>query len=408
MPVFIYEGRDNQKQIKRGRRLAASAEILGDQLMKEGVIPISIVPYEVSRSPWLAFKAKLFEQPISLDDLGIFARQMYTLTKTGVPIARAIKHLADGTANKTVADALYGVVDQLEAGEDMASSMESYPRVFPPVVTNMIRVGQSSGRLAESFLRINQYLELESSTLKDLKTALRYPMLVSIAMIVAIVLMNIFVIPAFANMFAHSTMQLPLPTRILIGLSNFFVHYWGRMLLVTFVISGWIYFYLKTPNGKFKWDRFLLKVPALGKMIRGTLLLRFSQTFAMTIESGIPLIQGIELVAESMNNEYAKRQIMLMRDAVEHGNSITQAAALTGMFNSLELQMLTVSEETGELAPMLEQIALYYKRETEYDLKKLSGLIEPLMIVILSGMVLVLALAIYLPIWNMGQMMRGG
>ncbi|MDR3492184.1 MAG: type II secretion system F family protein [Gammaproteobacteria bacterium] len=408
MPIFYYEGRNRQKQLVKGKRLANSEFMISEQLMNEGITPIKIILFAEKKSLWTNFKNRFFSRAISTDDLGIFARQMYTLTKTGVPIARAIKHLADGSSNKSFANALYDMADNLEAGEDMASTMRAHSRVFPPLVINMVSVGQSSGRLAEAFLHISQYLELDSATLKDLKTALRYPMLVAVSMVVAITLINIFVIPTFSDMFAHSNMVLPLPTKILIEISNFFVHHWVILLFGSIALGASTYFYFKTVNGKLRLDRFLLKVPVLGKIIRGTILMRFAQTFAMTIESGIPLIEGIDLVAESINNEYAKSRIALMHEAVERGNSLTQAATLTNMFNPLELQMLAVSEETGEIAIMLEQIASFYKREVDYDLKRLSSLIEPLLILILSGMVLVLALAVYLPIWNMSQMAKGG
>jgi MSHA biogenesis protein MshG len=407
MPIFLYEGRDSHKRIKKGKRIVESAEMLGAQLMKEGITPISIKSLDEAKDFWGTLKIKLFKQPIKLDDLSMFARQMYTLCKTGVPISNAIKHLADGTSNKSMADALYGIVEHLEAGEDMATSMEYYPNVFPPLVTSMIKVGQSSGKLAESFLRINQYIEVESSTLKDVKSALRYPLMVVIALVGAIILINIFVIPAFSTMFKSSKLALPLPTQILVATSDVFINHWGKLLLVTFAIIGSIVYYLKTPIGKYKWHSLLLRMPVVGKMIRGTVLLRFSQTFSMTLESGIPLIEGIELVSQSMSNEYAKQKVLSMRDAIEHGNSLTEAATRTGLFNSLEIQMLAVSEETGELSGMLDQIAAHYKNEVDYDLKRLSSIIEPALILVLSGVVLILALAIYLPVWNMAEMAKG-
>jgi len=331
---------------------------------------------------------------------------MYTLTKTGVPISNALKKLADGTKNKAMSSALNGMVEHLESGQDIASSMQYYPRIFTPLMISMVKVGQTSGHLAESFLRISQYLELEGSAAKNIKTALRYPMFVSIAMIAAIVLINIFVIPAFSGIFSQAHVALPAVTRFFIATSNFFVHYWVGILIASVVVVGGVIYYIKTPAGTIKWHYFLLHMPIVGKMLNKLVILRFAQSFAIVIDAGVQLIEGIELVSQSINNEYARSRILLMRESIERGNTLTQAAITTGLFTSLELQMLSVSEETGELSLMLNQIAEYYRREVDYDLKRLNDIIEPLLIVALSGVVLILAFAVYLPIWNMAQVAK--
>ena len=235
---------------------------------------------------------------------------------------------------------------------------------------------------------------------------MRYPFFVLLALIGAIIIVNIYVVPTFANMFKNIGHQLPLPTRMLLASSNAFIHHWGKMLVVTLAIVFGIGHYLRTPNGELAFHRILLHVPIFGSMIRGTTLLKFSQTFGMTLDSGIPLIEGIELTAQATPNVYARLKILSMRESIERGNSVTQAATKTGLFNSLELQMLSVSEETGELSNMLGQISDHYKAEVEYDLKQLSGMIEPLLIVLLSVVVLFLALAIYLPVWDMATAMK--
>jgi MSHA biogenesis protein MshG len=403
MPIFIYQGRDNAGKLVKGSRMAQNSDALSMLLNKEGVIPISIVPSDKVKTDLQTIKDKLFAKPISQDELGIFARQMYTLVKTGVPLSAALKNLGSTMKNPTMRTTLYGIVEHLEAGQDLASAMQGYA-AFPPIVISMVRVGQSSGNLAESFLRINQYLELEGSALKNVRSAMRYPMFVVIALIAAIVLINIFVIPAFANVFAQAKIQLPLITRIFIAFSNFIIHHWLILISIILIIIGSFIYWVHTPEGRLKWDGFLLNIPIIGKMLRRIVLLRFAQSFAITINSGIPLIEGIELIAQSVNNDYARDRILLMRGAIERGNNLAQAAALTDLFTPLELQVLSVSEQTGELGGMLEQIAIYYRREVDYDLKRLSDIVEPLLIVLLSGVILVLAFAVYLPIWDMAKL----
>ena len=403
MPLYSFQGRDNTGKLIKGSRMSQSPDALSALLSKEGIIPVKITAGEKEKTDWQSVKDRLFEKPISQDELGIFARQMYTLVKTGVPLSAALKNLASTMKNPTMRKTLFGIVEHLEAGQDLATSMQAY-QTFPPIVISMVRVGQSSGNLADAFLRINQYLELEGSAMKKVKTAMRYPMFVMIALVGAMILINLFVIPAFANVFAQAKIQLPLVTRIFIAFSNFMIHNYIILISVLAITVISFIYWKHSEKGKLKWDEFLLNIPVIGTMLRRIVLLRFAQSFAITINSGIPLIEGIELIAQSVNNNYAKERILLMRGAIERGNNLAQAAALTELFTPLELQVLSVSEQTGELGEMLEQIAVYYRREVDYDLKRLSDVVEPLMIVVLSGIVLVLAFAVYLPIWNMAKL----
>jgi MSHA biogenesis protein MshG len=408
MPIFQYQGRDREGNLKKETRNAQSADSLSTALMNEGITPISIKSVEKSNDFWGSFINGLFEQSVSVDEMGIFTRQMYTLTKAGVPLPRAMRDLAKGSRNVSLKKALNGMVNSLESGQDIASAMQYFPNVFSPLMINMVKVGQSSGRLAEAFLQINQYIELEAGTMKNIKTALRYPMMVTIAMLAAIVLINIFVIPAFARVFLQAKVPLPWETQLLITTSQFFINYGIILLVLGIVLVAGFFYYIHTEEGRYQWDKFLFHIPIFGKLLKRIFLLRFIQTFSIIIDSGIPLIEGIELSAQAVNNEFVKRKILSMRGAIERGNNLTQAAMLTDLFSSLELQILGVSEETGELGAMLDQIASFYKREVEFDLKKLSDTIEPTLIILLSGVILVLALAVYLPIWNMAKVAKLG
>jgi MSHA biogenesis protein MshG len=403
MPIFTFQGRNmTSGEAVSGKRMAQSPDALSIQLNKDGIIPIKILE-EDAKTDWQAVKDKMFAKPISQDEMSVFARQMYTLVKTGVPLASALKNLAGSMKNPTMRNTLYGVVEHLEAGQDLANAMQSFA-VFPPIVISMVRVGQSSGNLAEAFLRINQYIEQEGSALKKLRTAMRYPAFVLVTVFAAMIVINIFVIPAFSNVFAQAKIELPLITRIFIAFSNFFVQYWIYLSIGTLLAGVGFMYWIHTPKGRLKWDKALLHMPIIGTMLQRIVLLRFSQSFAITINSGIPLIEGIELIAQSVNNSYASERIMLMRGAIERGNNLAQAAATTELFTPLELQVLSVSEQTGELGEMLEQIAIFYRREVDYDLKRLSDIVEPLLIIVLSGFILMLALAVYLPIWNMAKL----
>ena len=406
MPTFEYHGRDNEGRSVKGRRLSQSADNLSMQLLKEGVTPISIQLTGEKPSALDALKEWYERRNINMEELGMFARQMHTLTKTGVPITTALRQLSENSRTLYMATALNGIVQGLESGKDLASAMQEYPAVFTPLMISMIRVGQNSGRLDEAFLRLNQYLDLEATALKRTKTALRYPMFILVSVFAAIILVNIFVIPTFANIFKQSNIDLPVVTKILISVSSFFINDWLILIIGIALCVGWIYYYLHTPKGRYNWDKYSLRIPVIGMILRRIILLRFAQSFSVIINSGIPMLEGIGLVAATLGNTYAIKEVLSLQDSIQHGKSITQAIATTHLFTTLEMQTMAVSEETGELANMLDQIAIYYQREVDYDLKRLNDIIEPVLIIGLSLVILILAFAVYLPIWNMVKLVH--
>jgi MSHA biogenesis protein MshG len=401
MPIYAYKGRDTTGKAVSGTRDAENENALGIQLLKDGITPIQITTQSERRDYFHQFKDWLERSRITGDELSMFVRQMYVLTRTGVPITSGVRQLSANTRSHYMKNVLQGLAAHLESGQDLAVSMQYYPDVFNPLMISMIRVGQNSGHLDDAFLQLNQYLDLEGGTAKRIKSAVRYPIFVMIAIVLAVIIVDIFVIPTFAKMFARANIELPLLTTILINISNFLINNWIMLSVGLIAIVFSTYKYFKTPKGRLKWDEYILKLPIIGNILRRIILLRFAQTFTITTNAGIPIVEGLSLVEQAIDNTYAQQEIHAMRDALQRGTSLTKAAYNCHFFTPLEFQMLAVSEETGELGPMLEHIAKFYQREVEYDLKKLSDIIEPVLIVGLSIMVLMLAFAVYLPIWNM-------
>lgn len=407
MPIFLFKGRDpTTGKAVSGKRLAQSANNLSNQLVKEGIIPVNIILMEEQLRIFEKLKGLFFSKTNLIDELSLFSRQMYILTKTGVSITDSIKQLADTTRSPVFSQALHGVLEKLEGGQDLATAMQEYETVFTPLMISIVRVGQDAGRLEESFLNLNQYLELEGGAIKKLKASLRYPGFVLVAIVAAFILMNIFVLPTFARIFQGANLNLPRMTEFLLGMSSFFTHYWWVVLGLIIVIIALVYSFLKKPENQRKWDKFKLNIPILGPILKRVILLRFAQTFAVTLHSDIPLDEGLYLTSKALGNTYATQEIMLIRERIQHGNSFVQAARSTDLFTSLELQMLGVSDKTGELRAILEQMVMYYQREVSYDLKRISDLMEPLLIIMLAGMIAMLAFAVYLPIWNMVKMVH--
>jgi MSHA biogenesis protein MshG len=401
MPIYAYKGRDSTGKLVSGTREADNENALGTQLLKDGVTPISITLENERQDYFHQFKDWIERSRITGDELSMFVREMYVLTRTGVPITAGVRQLGATARSLYMKNVLQGLADHLEAGQDLATSMQYYPDVFKPLMISMIRVGQNSGHLDDAFLQLNEYLELEGGTAKRIKASVRYPIFVMIAIVLAIIIVDLFVIPTFAKVYARANVELPLMTIILINVSNFFIHYWMFISVALVAMTIFLYKYLKSTKGRLLWHEYALKLPIIGNILRRIVLLRFAQTFAITTNAGIPIVEGLSLVEQAVDNTYARQEIHAMQDALQRGSSLTKAAQNCHFFTPLEFQMLSVSEETGELGPMMEHIAKFYQKEVEYDLKRLNDIIEPILIVGLSIMVLMLAFAVYLPIWNM-------
>lgn len=377
---------------------------IASQLFNSGITPIDIhettrPTRNVSDNWW----ARLWEKKIQPIDVQLFSRQMYSLLRSGVPIMRALAGLQASAVSQPFARVIQDLRESLDAGRDLSSSIRRHPSVFSAFFLSMVTVGETTGRLDEIFLRLFDHLEFERDMRARVKTALRYPIFVVVAMVVAITIVNIWVIPAFAKVFAGFKAELPLMTRILLNASNFTIAYWPVMLGL--VVGAIFLFrsYIATIDGRYKWDRFKLRIPIVGKIILKAALARFARSLALASRSGVPIVQGLRVVAQTVDNAYIASQIEQMRDGVERGESVLRTATTVGVFTPVVLQMIAVGEETGAIDDLMDEIAQMYEREVEYELRTLSSQIEPVLIVALGVLVLILALGIFLPIWDLGK-----
>ena len=412
MPIFAYKGRSNRGgELVQGTLEGADSSVIADQLLNTGITPTEIKLSKTSRTTqaqgptlWQRLSQDKKVDPL---ELMLFSRQMYTLLKSGVPIMRALAGLQESTQNPTFAAMLQDLRESLDSGRELSTAMRRHPKIFSPFYLSMVQVGEMTGMLDQTFLRLYEHLEFEKDMRERIKSAVRYPMFVVIAMAIAIVIVNIFVIPAFAKVFEGFHAELPLMTKILMGFSNFMVATWP--LLLAGVIGGIVAFraWIDTPDGRYKWDRYKLKLPIAGKIIMKGTLARFARSLALSFKSGIPIVQGLNTVGMVVDNEYMRGKIEQMRDGVERGESILRTAHATGVFNPTVLQMIAVGEETGDMDGLMFEVAGMYEREVEYEIKTISAQIEPIMIVLLGALVLVLALGIFLPMWDLGKAALG-
>ncbi len=406
MAYFEYKGRNARGAMVNGRLESSTADAVASQLLNSGVTPVEI---RESKKPanHESLIDRLNRRAVGLDDLILFSRQMYTLMKAGIPMIRAMTGLIQSTRNQLMVEALREILSMVESGRDLSSSLSRHPDIFSTLFVSLVRVGEETGRLDESFLRISVYLEREKETRERIKAALRYPAFVIIAIAIAITIINILVIPAFTGLFASANVELPWQTQLLIGTSDFMVKWWP-FLLVGIIGSG-VGFrsYIKTDKGRYWWDEKKLRIPLAGSIIKRATLSRFARAFSMSMSSGVPLIQALTVVSRSVDNEFIGEHILSMRNGIERGESLTRTATLSGMFTPLVLQMLAVGEETGGVDELLSEVADYYEREVDYDIKGLSAAIEPILIVAIGIMVLILALGVFLPMWDLISVVQG-
>lgn len=409
MTIFAWRGRNSLGELIQGELDAVSEDAVADQLLSLGLVPVHIAPAPQvqTRESWWD---QLSRRPVAIEDVLIFSRQMYTLNKAGVPILRAFAGLQSSTDKPAMVEVLKDVRASLDQGRDMATSLARHPKVFGPFYVAMVRVGEMTGKLTEVFLRLAEHLEFERDTRARIKQAMRYPSFVVIAMLIAIVIINLFVLPVFAKVFAGFNAQLPLITRGLLGFSNWMITWWPALLALAAALVVGVRAYLQNPEGRYHWDRRKLGLPVVGPIILKATLARFARSFALSSQAGVPLVQALAVVAQTVDNAYIASRIEQMRAGIERGESISRCAAATGVFTPVVLQMMTVGEETGELDALLFEIAEMYERDTDYAIKGLSSSIEPILLVFIGVLVLLLALGVFLPLWNLGQaaMGRGG
>jgi MSHA biogenesis protein MshG len=325
------------------------------------------------------------------------------LLKAGVPIMRGLAGLQESAINKSFARVINDLRESLDAGRELSAAMRRHPRVFSAFYVNMVRVGEMTGRLDEIFLRLFDYLEFDRDMRQRISSALRYPMFVVIVMILAMAIINLFVIPAFAKVYASFHAELPLMTKVLIASSNFTVQFWPFIAASVAAAAVAFRTWIATPYGRYQWDMLKLRLPIAGRIMLKGGLGRFARSFAMSSKSGVPIVQGLNVVAQTVDNAYIASRIEQMRDGVERGESILRTATTTGVFTPVVLQMVAVGEETGELDSLMDEIAQMYEREIDYELKTLAAQIEPILIISLGVLVLILALGVFLPVWDLGK-----
>jgi MSHA biogenesis protein MshG len=401
MAMFSYKARSAEGKLVTGRVQCESVDQVVQRLVSTGNTPLDIQTLGVTGS--LNFD-KLGRSiglgKVTTSDLVMFSRQMYTITRAGIPLLRGLRGLVASTHNAILRETLEDILESLEGGRDLAASFARHPEIFPKLYVSIVSVGEATGTLDKSFLRLTEYMAQEQDMHDRVKSAVRYPIIVMIVIVLAMVFMSTFVIPKFEPVFAQLKGAMPLPTRILLGTSAIVRDYWhytlGALGLCIYAIRVW----LRTAEGRMKWDRMKLRVPVIGKLMYEATLSRINRSMAISLSAGMPMTQTLAVIARSSGNAFMSEKIQVLASSVERGESLHRAASGSGLFSPLVLQMIAIGEETGALPELLDEAAGYYEREVDHALKNLSSSIEPILIVTVGGMVLVLAMGIFMPLWE--------
>jgi type IV pilus assembly protein PilC len=396
MAKFEYTARNQSTgQIMKGTMEAPSRDEVAAQLKKSKLLMVSI--REAPKEIRLGFKTSR----VRTRDVVIFTRQFATMINSGLPLVQSLDILAKQTENKALSEVTRAVVYDVESGHTLADAFSKHPKAFTDLYVNMVAAGEAGGILDTILLRLATFLEKNDALVRKVKGAMVYPGVIMTVAALAIAVLLIFVIPTFQTMFASVNLELPLPTRIVIGASNFLIHYWW--LLLGMIALGVFAFtrYYASPQGRKQMDALLLKSPVIGDVVRKSAVSRFTRTLGTLISSGVSILDGLEITAKTAGNRVIHDAVMQSRQSIAGGETIAAPLEKSGVFPPMVISMIAVGEQTGGLDEMLSKIADFYDEEVDVAVSALLSLMEPIMIVVLGVIVGGMVVAMYLPIFDM-------
>ncbi|WP_027466745.1 type II secretion system F family protein [Curtobacterium sp. UNCCL17] len=404
--AFDYRGRDGAGKLVKGRLDAASEGAVVQRLRGMGVSPIAITEAKAGTGLQTEIKIPGFEKGVGLKDLAIMSRQASTMLTSGLSLLRTLTILSDQTENKKLKDILGKVRDDVERGVSFSDAVAKYPVDFPPIMINMIRAAETGGFLDQAMDSIATNFEKEHKLRSTIKSAMTYPVVVLCMSLAAVVIMLIFIVPIFQDMFSSLGGQLPLPTQVLVTLSH--AMRWLAPVLAVAVIVGWLWFRANKNTDRFRSfrDPIMLRLPVFGGLTRKIVIARFARNFSNMIGAGVPILQALSIVGQVSNNFVVQKALERVAEDVRKGESIAAPLARESIFPAMVSQMVAVGEDAGSLEIMLEKIAVFYDSEVESTTESLTALIEPLLIAFLGVVVGGMIIALYLPIFQITSLVK--
>ncbi len=395
MPLFEYTARNLKGDLVKDQVDLPTKDDVVAHLRKNRLVLVQVrqAPRSVS-GPRLGGRVKT-------RDVVVFTRQFATMINAGLPLVQALDILAQQTENKTLSGVTRQVVYDVESGQTLADALRKHPKAFSDLYVNMVAAGEAGGILDTILQRLAQFLEKNDAIIRKVKGAMVYPAVIMTVAVVAVAVLLIFVIPTFQNMFASVNLDLPLPTRIVIGMSNILKGYWWAIIGVVGISVFAITRYYKTTAGRLQIDAFLLRFPVLGDLLRKSAVSRFTRTLGTLISSGVSILDGLEITARTAGNMVIHNAVMESRQSIASGDTISAPLQRSKVFPPMVISMIAVGEQTGGLDEMLSKIADFYDEEVDAAVGTLLSLMEPIMIVVLGVIVGGMVVAMYLPIFDM-------
>jgi len=393
MPTFAYTARAAGGELKSATIDAASKDDVIAQLRRQRLTLVKIEDESKKKSKRLG--------RIKTRDIVIFTRQFSTMINSGLPLVQALDILSKQTDNKALASVTREVVFDVESGHTLADALRKHPKAFSELYVNMVAAGEAGGILDTILMRLATFMEKNDALIRKVKGAMIYPGVIMSVAFIAVTTLLLFVIPVFQKMFGSVGLALPMPTRIVIGASNLLKSYWWLMGGVGAGVVMFLARYYRTPDGKLRIDRMLLRVPILGDVLRKSAVSRFTRTLGTLISSGVSILDGLEITAKTAGNRVIQDAIMASRASIAGGDTIAQPLAKSKVFPPMVISMISVGEQTGGLDEMLSKIADFYDEEVDAAVTGLLAALEPLMIVFLGVVVGGMVVAMYLPIFDM-------
>ena len=406
MPQFHYQATTPQGKIIEGVMEAGEERLVVSRLHDQGYLPLKInLPGPdtgKTAGQGLSLPA-LGRGAVRQRDLLLLTQELATLLSAGLPLDRALSVLIGLTNKAQLRQAVEQILNNVKQGQSLAEALAEYPKIFPPLYVNMIKAGEMGGFLDTALERLAEYLERAQEVQEEVKSAIAYPAILVLVGGAAIVLMFTFVLPKFAVMFEDMGDALPLSTRFLLAVSYYLQTYWWLLMLSTVGGGYGVWRYIATPQGRFAWDGWSLRLVLIGQLLQKREVGRFARTLGTLLQSGVPLLQALELVEEVVGNQVISRSLKDVRAGIREGQGIAGPLGASGVFPSLALQMVSVGEETGRLDEMLMQVAAYYERDTQTQLRRLTSLVEPVLILTMGLIVGFVVIAMLLGVFSIND-----
>lgn len=407
MPLYIYKAADAKGKLVKGELEAASEMEATTQLAKLGYLPISISfkAEKTKAAPETIFKKR---SKVSPQALIIFSRQFSTILKAGIPIIEGLEVLAEQTEDLALKMALSDIVKEVAGGISLSQAMAKHPNVFSELYVNTIVAGESAGVLENVLLKLSNMLETDFETRTNIITVLRYPIMVIIAMVLAVIILSIFVIPQFAKIYIESKVPLPLPTKVMMLLSKLLINYWYILISSLFGLSFAFHRFINSKKGRFWWDNLKFKAVIIGKIYTKITMLRFCSMLNVLYQAGLPVLRTMDIVGLTIGNVVLAKEIEKIKRDLTDGKGISTAVLNSKFFPRLVGFMISIGEKSGSLPLMLDSLYEYLNMEVKTAIKNLTGSIEPVVTAVLGLVVMGMCLAIFLPLWSMIEVMKGG